>query len=199
MGDSIKQAHSSSETLSKMVTIEEFVELVRRYDTWDWYNVHNDNNAKELNDLFYILGVDEFKDIFANKAFGHERFELFSLSEKVLLEQRQKEIKEYIEKVNNRIFDVNIHGHFAGIAFAENFISEVGNKLGELNPQYDFILVINMSSCKMSFRTIKDEIDVSEIAKLFGGGGHPKASGASLNKELIIDFINKSICTQFSK
>lgn len=199
MGDSIKQAYSSSDTLSKMVTIEEFVELVRRYDTWDWYNVHNDNNAKELNDLFYILGVDEFKDIFANKAFGHERFELFSLSEKVLLEQRQKEIKEYIEKVDNRIFDANIHGHFAGIVFAENFISEVGNKLGELNPQYDFILVINMSSCKMSFRTIKDEIDVSEIAKLFGGGGHPKASGASLNKELIIDFINKSICTQFSK
>lgn len=185
---------SLNDSYSKIVTLDEFVELVRRYDTWEWYNVYNDNIAKELNDLFYILGIDEFKDIFAKKTIGHEKFELFSIRERVLLEQRQKEIKEYIEKVNKRIFDTNIHGYFAGVVFAENFISEIGNKLGELNPQYDFILVINMSSCKMSFRTVKSDIDVSEIAKLFGGGGHPKASGASLDKELVSDFINKLMC-----
>jgi nanoRNase/pAp phosphatase (c-di-AMP/oligoRNAs hydrolase) len=36
----------------------------------------------------------------------------------------------------------------------------------------------------LSFRTTKDNVDVSAIASDFGGGGHKKASGASGLDEL---------------
>ncbi len=37
---------------------------------------------------------------------------------------------------------------------------------------------------KISMRTTKNDVDVSKIAKMFGGGGHKKASGFSINKPL---------------
>ena len=38
--------------------------------------------------------------------------------------------------------------------------------------------MVNQKS--ISYRTTKEDIDLSEIAKHFGGGGHPKAAGAEL-------------------
>jgi nanoRNase/pAp phosphatase (c-di-AMP/oligoRNAs hydrolase) len=38
-------------------------------------------------------------------------------------------------------------------------------------------------------RSFHDEIDVSEVAKQFGGGGHKKAAGFSLTAEHDIDLI----------
>lgn len=44
---------NSSQNLNK------FVELVRSYDTWDWFK-ENNQEAKDLNDLFYIKGINAF-------------------------------------------------------------------------------------------------------------------------------------------
>lgn len=43
----------------------------------------------------------------------------------------------------------------------------------------------------MSYRGIRDEIDLGkDIAKLFGGGGHPKAAGSQIDDEIVTNFIN---------
>ena len=34
----------------------------------------------------------------------------------------------------------------------------------------------------ISYRTIKDNVDVSEIAKRYGGGGHKPAAGSPVKK-----------------
>ena len=34
----------------------------------------------------------------------------------------------------------------------------------------------------VSYRTIKDNVDVSEFAKIFDGGGHKKSSGSPIDK-----------------
>jgi len=49
----------------------------------------------------------------------------------------------------------------------------------------DFILVLSEEendSIKVSLRTTKDEIDVSQLAKAFNGGGHKKAAGFKIAK-----------------
>lgn len=38
----------------------EFVENVRKYDTWLWQDKYNDIKPKQLNDLLYILGQERF-------------------------------------------------------------------------------------------------------------------------------------------
>jgi nanoRNase/pAp phosphatase (c-di-AMP/oligoRNAs hydrolase) len=55
--------------------------------------------------------------------------------------------------------------------------------------KYDFMVSFSLNKrnkWNLSFRTTKDNIDVSEIAKTLGGGGHKKASGASGLDELPI-------------
>lgn len=37
-----------------------FVDMVRKYDTWLWKTKYNDEQPKMWNDLFYIMGRDEF-------------------------------------------------------------------------------------------------------------------------------------------
>lgn len=45
--------------------------------------------------------------------------------------------------------------------------------------RYDVLIgfVYNKSFWRVSLRTLKDDVDVSEIAKKRGGGGHKKAAG----------------------
>jgi bifunctional oligoribonuclease and PAP phosphatase NrnA len=49
-------------------------------------------------------------------------------------------------------------------------------------PDVDFALLVREEgkNVKGSFRTRRDDVDLSEIAKRFGGGGHPKAAGFSV-------------------
>lgn len=104
-----------------------------------------------------------------------------------LLEIKQKEIDRYVEKKDENIMVKEILGYNAGIVFAENHISELGNKLSELHPELDFIVIINREI--ISYRTIKDNINLSEIAKVFGGGGNPKASGSQIDESCIDNYI----------
>jgi oligoribonuclease NrnB/cAMP/cGMP phosphodiesterase (DHH superfamily) len=71
-----------------------------------------------------------------------------------------------------------------GVVFAEKYFSELGNRLCQMHPEIDFVAMIYMSGT-VSYRTVKDDIDIGkDVAKLFGGGGHAKAAGASSLKEL---------------
>ncbi|MFH1218684.1 MAG: bifunctional oligoribonuclease/PAP phosphatase NrnA [Candidatus Peregrinibacteria bacterium] len=54
-------------------------------------------------------------------------------------------------------------------------------------PESKFAVLINedrQGNVKGSFRTRNEEVDLSRIAAVFGGGGHPKASGFSIKGKL---------------
>ena len=62
-------------------------------------------------------------------------------------------------------------------------MSEIGSRLA---PDCDFAMIWYWDHedkhTKVSLRAFHDAVDVSEIAKQFGGGGHKKASGFQLPK-----------------
>lgn len=49
--------------------------------------------------------------------------------------------------------------------------------------------MVDTGRCSVSYRTTKDNIDVGQIAKRHGGGGHPKASGFNLKTHVVTQFI----------
>jgi nanoRNase/pAp phosphatase (c-di-AMP/oligoRNAs hydrolase) len=68
--------------------------------------------------------------------------------------------------------------------FADKHFNEIGNRLCHRHPEIDFVAMINMGKCSISYRTIRDDINLGmEIAKKFGGGGHPKAAGSGFPTE----------------
>jgi len=166
----------------------DFVENVRKYDTWLWHDKYNDIKPKQLNDLFYILGQERFLEkVISNlKCFKYNTSDFIN-ENKLLLELQQERIDKYTEKKNNEIIEYKIGEYSVGVVFAEQFVSELGNKLSLLNPRYDLIAMVGGNS--ISYRTTKNNIDCSKVAKLFGGGGHQKASGSQISKENKVDIV----------
>lgn len=167
-----------------------FIDYVRMYDTWEWKEKYDNIIPKRLNDLMYIDGPNEF----INKMVYRLGNNLFILDDTDLmkLQIEQTYINSYIAQKNETLMvnDDLFPRYTVGITFADKYISELGNKLCELHPELDFVVLINMSTLTVSYRTVKDNLDLSDIAKRFGGGGHPKASGSRFDVSIVNDMLN---------
>lgn len=167
--------------------VAEFVELVRQYDTWEWEK--NDNHhAQRLNALFFLLTIEEFEEKMIHRLTSVEHFD-FDEFEKKILDMEEDKIERYIRRKRRELVQTQAGGYFAGIVYAESYHSELGNELGKEYPHLDYIAILNIGGKRIGFRTVHDHIDVSEVAGQFGGGGHAKASGCSLNEEAFKLFV----------
>ena len=167
-----------------------FIDYVRMYDTWEWKEKYDNIIPKRLNDLMYMDGPNEFIDKMVYRL-GNNLF-ILDDTDLMKLQIEQTYINSYIAQKNETLIvnDSLFPGHTVGITFADKYISELGNKLCELHPELDFVVLINMSTLTVSYRTVKDDLDLSDIAKGFGGGGHPKASGSRFDASIINDMLN---------
>ncbi|KUL05967.1 Oligoribonuclease NrnB [Bacillus paralicheniformis] len=161
--------------------MDQFVELVRLYDTWEWEQT-DALEAKRLNDLFFMVSIDEFEEKMVRRLTESDAFSFDEFEEKIL-DMEEEKIERYIRRKRREIVQTFINAHCVGIVHAESYHSEVGNELGKTYPHLDYIAILNMGGKKVSLRTIHDETDVSEIAGTFGGGGHAKAAGCPLTDE----------------
>ena len=167
-----------------------FIDYVRMYDTWEWKEKYDNIIPKRLNDLMYIDGPNEFIDKMVYRL-GNNLF-IFDDTDLMKLQIEQTYINSYIAQKNETLMvnDDLFPEYTVGITFADKYISELGNKLCELHPELDFVVLINMSTLTVSYRTVKNDLDLSDIAKGFGGGGHPKASGSRFDASIVNDMLN---------
>lgn len=161
--------------------IFKFVETVRKYDTWLWKTKYNDITPKKWNDLFHIYGRDLFIEKVLDKITNVD-FN-FSETDELILKLTQDKIDRYIESKQKQIIEKDILGYKAGVIFAEQYHSEVGNVLATNNPHLDFIVLIN-PSYSVSYRTVKNINLGNDIAKHFSGGGHPSAAGSPITDDI---------------
>lgn len=160
--------------------IAEFVELVRQYDTWEWEQ--NDNQkAKKLNALFFLISIDEFEETMLDRLESDESFQFNEFEERILAMEEDK-TERYIRRKRRELVQKKIDDLYAGVVFAESYHSELGNELGKEYPHLDYIAIMNIGGRRMGFRTIHDHVDVSEVAGRFDGGGHAKAAGCVMNE-----------------
>ncbi|MBI0575837.1 oligoribonuclease [Neobacillus cucumis] len=170
--------------------LEEFIELVRQYDTWEW-DENNNIHAKRLNDLFYILNREQFEEAMLKRFSENPQNFYLTETENMLLDMEEAKINRYIHSKSRQTVQAFIDEYCIGIIHAEQYLSELGNALNKLYPHLDMILLLNVSGKKVGYRTIHDEVNVAEYAKRFGGGGHPKASGSEMSAEAFEKFVIK--------
>lgn len=170
--------------------IYNFADIVRKYDTWQWKNKYNDTTPKQWNDLYYILGRERFIEQTLGKIINSDV--KLNKNDLILLELEQEKIDRYIEGKYKNLIIKNIQGYATGIVFAEQYHSELGNRLSEMHPGLDFITIINIDK-SVSYRTTKDYIHLgNDIAKIYSGGGHAQAAGSPISekvKEIILNNI----------
>jgi len=194
--DFLKQQHA----LKESSIVDDYAELVRSYDTWDWWYVGVEvegkivpnYRSKRLNDLLYIVGKDYFEKMVLEKL--NSKIDAFHLDEKeeFLLDIEQYRIEEYIEKKKKELKVIPFvldKEYQTAVIIAETHVSELGNVICREREDVDFVSMIDVGKGKISFRASKSHVDVSVVAKAFDGGGHASASGCDLNETTIPVFL----------
>ena len=106
--------------------------------------------------------------------------------------KRGSYILAYSKTVVKKICDKAVKREFEDksvmIVNSSHWMSEIGNRLSQ---ECDFAVVWffdhDSRQTIVSLRSFHDSIDVSEVAKKFGGGGHKKAAGFQLPGQIEID------------
>lgn len=165
-------------------SLNRFTEVVRNYDTWRWKELGEEGLiCKQINDLLYLYGRDRFIT-WCISAIHDQVFPRLYASDELVLKIKQNEIDEYIKEKDEKMFTSSMCGHVCGFVFAEKYFSELGNRLCQIHPEIDFVAMIDMNGT-VSYRTVKENIDLGEdVARQFGGGGHPKAAGSQFSNEI---------------
>ena len=181
--------------LKRTRALDKFVETVRDYDTWRWNSLGEGGIiCKQINDLMYLYGKDEFIKWCLNEI-RDDIFPKLKIVDEIVLDIKQKEINQYIEEKDKALFEAELCGRKCGIVFADKYVSELGNKLCKLHPEIDFVAMINIHNSSVEYRSVRTDIKLGEeIASKFGGGGHPQAAGSSFNediKKIIVEHIFK--------
>ncbi len=168
--------------------IKKYVDCVLDLDMWYWVAKKN-LIAKQLGDLFTIFGNLSYIEYFKEKLTKEKDFKLNDFEEKILKIEEEK-IKNYFQLKEEQLKTYTYKNYQVGVVFAEQYKSELGMMLQNAHRELDFIAMINPSG-GVSLRTQKDAIDLSDLASVLGGGGHPKASGFPVPEEARESFVKQ--------
>ena len=196
------QAKSAATVVARHLGIESpLVEIAEQIDT-------NDVKDEDAEMLRNVIGASRWK------FYGRElNFKLYRLAEELMVEDLSilrnysnivREYAIWVENLKERVKKETKTFSEKGMRIAVFETTEsvpvyiVSNLLRERDGLFDLVIVLihkmarSQPVTKMEFRTHTD-VDVLKIAKFYGGGGHIKASGASVNDIVTIPEILKAI------
>lgn len=170
--------------------LPKLVDTIRSYDTFEFKETNN-LDAKKLQLLFYMLGMKRFCNRYIDIIMSDEHHdELFTDNDKDFIDARLENEQRIIDSINKtHVYDVSIRGYNAAFIMSTGgaSISELGYQFLNKYPEYDVLIGYSfyLDGGAYSFRCIRDDIDAGKtIGGPIGGGGHPKAAGAPIPKEI---------------
>ena len=165
--------------------ISEFVELTRQHDTWEWRNIYNNEKSRELSILFDALGYDGYISLMTEKLRKEDIFEFDSM-ERILIENRKKQIALKCEYYKDKIIYREILGMKAGIVFITyEYRNELAEYFRENKFDMDFTMMIALDPGVVAYRSVREGKAVRPVAELSGGKGHDKAATNPITDEMV--------------
>ena len=165
--------------------ISEFVELTRQHDTWEWRNIYNNEKSRELSILFDALGYDGYISLMTEKLRKEDIFEFDSM-ERILIDNRKKQIALKCEYYKDKIIYREILGMKAGIVFITyEYRNELAEYFRENKFDMDFTMMIALDPGVVAYRSVREGKAVRPVAELFGGKGHDRAATNPITDETI--------------
>ena len=172
--------------------IDEFVELTRLHDTWEWKNIYNNEKARDLAILFDSLGTEGYIGFLYEKLKVEKLFS-FNEVENMLISNKKIEIEEVIKEYLKEIYYRDILDLKAGIIFIDyEYRNEIAEYLREHKFDIDFVMMISLDRNVVSYRSVRSNISVRKVAEFFGGKGHDVAATNPITraqKEKIINIL----------
>lgn len=172
-----------SEYITPNEALDEFVELTRQYDTWEWKDKYNNEKARELTIYMDAVGEKIYIASMTEKLLVEKEKFNFSRLELLFIENLKEDIKEYVDKTFSRIIFKEIDGAKIAVLFAEKYRNEMKPEIYKRNLDVDAVVIYKLQEGTASWRSIAKDFEVIEIAKKYGGGGIKKAAGSKITKE----------------
>lgn len=172
--------------LQRIDVLDELVEWTRQYDVWDWKS-ENNYEARKLHILFEVLGYEKYLELINYKVDNLDSI-IYNDYEKSVINKFEEELTESINHYikNMKIVTLQIENQEYKIGYLKcpykyrNDVNEIIIKNGTID--IDVVGMIMTDIDTVSYRQIKD-IDISAIAKYFGGKGHRNAASNPQNNE----------------
>jgi len=144
--------------------LAEFAALVEDHDLWR----HSDPRSAQLAALLGLVGHERFISRFASDPRVH-----FTEGELLLMEVEARRRQDYIERRVAQAEQVVIGGRRWAVCFAEQYQSDLADALMK-GLGVEATAIVNAARATVSLRA--RDLDVSLIARRFGGGGHARAA-----------------------
>jgi oligoribonuclease NrnB/cAMP/cGMP phosphodiesterase (DHH superfamily) len=147
-------------------------------------------NTKELRAALPLLEFDV--ELLHHYVVNENEYERFLDQGIGLLDAENIEIKQ---RVPNYVHKISLFGRSCGCINCTTFISKTGAAItADKSLGVDIALmyqVIKNGDVLLSFRAAKDnDIDVSELARKFGGGGHAKSAGGKCSLKALQNILD---------
>lgn len=165
--------------LDESLVLNQFVELTRSYDVWDWQN-KGDGTARYLHIIFEIQGYKKYLKMINRMVNVDRKIEFMSSEMDVITEFDERlaqDIKNILSKmivkellIDNILYKV---GYVKCPYCYRNDISEYVKRDNVYNIDLVGMVMTDMET--VSYRIVKD-VDASKVAVYFDGKGHKAAA-----------------------
>lgn len=175
-----QQVNFTNVPIDRQNELQEIVELIRAYDTWDWQNDPNMDHdervaADELNQLFWFYPLSQSETFVENVyQIGWSKYRNQNT---LLINTLNGRRQRYLNKHLKNVVEVTIDNHSFGIVYASDYKSEIAHALLQ---RHDVEAALVIDAFSVSLRS-NGKLDVAEFAsKYFNGGGHADSAGGTL-------------------
>ena len=165
---------------------EKFVGIVEDWDLWGKGEGPSEV-AIQYQFLFNFLGRDRFLQQMLKDPHIVEEDETTITIMTCLVDQYD----EYYQDTVNLLELHNKDGYTMGIVICDRYVSLIGSRLCE-DLDLEYVLMIDPRRRTASLRG-KGNIDLGQLAKQAGGGGHRRAAGFQMDNLGVVNLIN-SMC-----
>jgi oligoribonuclease NrnB/cAMP/cGMP phosphodiesterase (DHH superfamily) len=171
---------------TKITNYAELVEIINGYDLW----IHDDPRSMRFNTLFQAFGMERFVERCID--YSTRPHKLLG-SEIAVISVFDCQERRY---ANHAIDMGEISEGPCGatlIVMADRCQSLIGELVRQRKIDVDYVTIMDLHNRRVSLRSVKDDFDVTVVAKIFGGGGHAKAAGYEISYESLANFIESWI------
>jgi len=191
------------------LAVHELISDVSRYDTWLWMTEFDGGSEDAVTNCLKYVTCDDLVSGIINRLMhvtpaevrGYKKYEWYMSyipeDYQVFHEITKKEFNKYISFIKKNV-KVSASGEYLyGIILCDNTNINMSLVTDYVNRQicpdlFDYIILLYPSTRTLSFRTIKDTVDVARIAsRCYGGGGHTKAAGARVDIPTFTSFLTE--------
>ena len=179
----------SEKLITKTVALDEFVELTRLEDTWEWKKMGSQGlKAHDLAILFNGVGIDSYIErILLKFNMNSNSFEL-DQTEINIIEEKKAEYLKILQKIWSKaeFFEDEDKNKFAGVFADYEYRNELSEYVKGISEDLQYLIIIALEKGtygQKSYRAIQNGFDVGKIAEAHGGNGHPAAASVNITKE----------------